>query len=156
MMEGLSVFQDSQRSPNVSIIPSAHWQIRDAVHRTCMSNIRKHCWKFATDSGSLNPLSDDLWHKAGRHTTTCPPWRCAQYVAKEDESPNYRCIVCLWVCVMQTIRSYCSLQWRALNLMVLSKRSTVKWITWSHVSLLCVCVFRVYICVCGSTVSSSS
>lgn len=89
---------------------------------------------------------------------TQPHVHCGtEYVAKDDESSNYRCIGCLGVCVMQTIRSYCSLQLRALNLMALSKRSTVKWITWSHVCLVCVCICA-YVCVCvyTFTVSNSS
>lgn len=90
-----------------SLSASRPWQIRDGLHRTCMSNIRKHWRKFVKYSGSLSPLTDDPWHKQELREPTCPLRRCACFGKKEDEPANYRS---LWVRFMWTIRSQRSLR----------------------------------------------
>ncbi len=148
MMEGLSVFQDSQRRPNVCIIPSVRCGLTDqrrspphmhVKHRKALLEICEMFW--VTESA-------DWWFVAQIRTRIKPHVHYgAVYVSEEDVSANYRC---LWLCVMQTIRSYCSLQWRALNLMAFSELSTVKWITCKHVCVVCVTCLCMCVCLCVS------
>lgn len=80
-----------------SLSASRPWQIRDGLHRTCMSNTRKHWRKFVKYSGSLSPLTDDPWHKQELREPTCPLRRCACFGKKRTSRPiteACECVLC--------------------------------------------------------------